>query len=185
MAKLFFVPGQSWFNFIQNERIKPRWWSVQGHKKHQQPIWTPSSSLTRLLHSKHCKWITVTEKLQSQLWYYQLVVFHQESHLSFYMFLCLSSRSWDEPVQGGAREGSETLSIFLQHHVQQETANWSVKQGCSLQVATSWAHMPLNSLWQVRSQCHGEMWRPAGNATHAGKRAAHHCRTCLSHLYHT
>lgn len=101
------------------------------------------------------------EKLQSQLWYYQVATFHQESHLSFSMFLCLSSGNWDEPVQGGAGEGRETLCIFLQHHVQQETANWSVKQGCSLQVATSWAHMPLNSLWQVRSQPHGEAWRPA------------------------
>lgn len=57
MAKLFFVPKQSWFNFIQNERIKPRWWSVQGHKKHQQPIWTPISSLTRLRRRKCCKCI--------------------------------------------------------------------------------------------------------------------------------
>lgn len=98
------------------------------------------------------------DKLQSQLWYYQVVTFHQESHLSFFH---VSLPLQQEPVQGEAGEGSETLSIFLQHHVQQETANWSVKQGCSLQVATSWAHMPLNSLWQVRSRPHGEAWRPA------------------------
>lgn len=59
--------------------------------------------------------------------------------------------------------GGGSLSIFLQHHVQQETANWSVKQGYSLQVATGWAYLPLNSLWQVRSQ-------PRGGARHPTER---------------
>lgn len=53
-----------------------------------------------------------------------------------------------------------SLSMFLQHQVQQETANWSMKQDCSLQVATGWAHLPLNSFWQVRSQPHGGALRP-------------------------
>lgn len=99
------------------------------------------------------------EKTLSQSWYYQVATFHQESHLSFYMFLCLSSRNWGEPV--GRGRPVRHCPFFLQHHVQQETANWSVKQGCSLQIATSWAHRPLNSLWQLRSQSHGGTWRPA------------------------
>lgn len=65
-------------------------------------------------------------------------------------------------TRGGRKGGGGSLSIFspLQNHVQQETANWSVKQGCSLQVATGWAHLPLNSLWQVRSQPHGGARHP-------------------------
>lgn len=39
------------------------------------------------------------------------------------------------------------------------TGAW--KPGCSPQVATGWAHLPLNSLWQVRSQPRGGARRPA------------------------
>ncbi len=102
--------------------------------------------------------------------------------LKCYMLFSLSSLSvstlsstslypWPPPTSSGGfllhrlgtwREGRGwgSLSIFLRHHVQQETANWSVKQGCSLQVATAWAHLPLNSLWQVRSQPRGGARRP-------------------------
>lgn len=74
---------------------------------------------------------------------------------------------------GGGGGGWGSLSVFLQHHVQQETTNWSVKQGCSLQVATGWAHLPLNSVWQVRSQ-------PGGGARHPTERRE--ARGCGSYV---
>lgn len=80
------------------------------------------------------------------------------------VFLCVCG--------GGPLGGS--LSMFLLHQVHQKRANWSVKQECGLRVATGWAHLPLNSLWQVRSQPHGGALRPAE------KQGARGCRSSAS-----
>lgn len=70
---IFCARGRPDLTSYKNGRIKLRWWSVQGHKKHQQPIWTPFSSIYSTLAPK-VNYISM--HLQAQLSQYHVRIFH-------------------------------------------------------------------------------------------------------------
>lgn len=70
---------------------------------------------------------------------------------SLSLSFCLSTTD-PFPIDALSAWTLSSLSIFALLYVKWTIANWSVKQGCSRQLATGWAHLQLNSPWQVRSQ---------------------------------